>query len=401
MRRPITVAVVLLSIALGTSCRSKGSDGGGSSGGPDAGAFDKVALLRAFGECSAANYREFAAAAAELASAAAKSDAGATPAARAAARAAWNKAMDIWQRAEVFQFGPAAMTSSPGGADLRAPIYAWPLFARCLADQTIVSKTYEAPEFGTSLVSMKTLAAAEYLLFYEGADNGCPPTASINAQGQWAALGAPEIAKRRAGYARAVTADVATRAAQLADMWDPAKGNFAAELAGAGQSSKAFTTQKMAFNAVSDAMFYVDAQLKNLKVGKPAGLTPDCAAGPCVENVESPWAKRSKEHIRANLTGYEQLLNGCGAGGQGLGFDDLLIAVGAEPVAKKLATTTLGIRAALDALKQPTFEEDIQKDAPGVLRLFDSMRANGSAMKTEFVTVLDLEIPKAVEGDND
>lgn len=401
MRRRITLAAVALSIGLGMSCRSKGTDDGSSSGGPNAGGFDKAALLRAFGECSLSTYREFAPAAVELASAAARAETEATPDARAAARAAWTKAMAVWERAELFQFGPTAQTSAPGGADLRAPIYAWPLFGRCLADQLIATKGYDDPGFGSSLVSTRSLAAAEYLLFYDGADNGCPATASINAQGQWAALGAPEIAKRKAAYARVVTADVATRAQQLLDLWDPAKGNFLGELAGAGQSSKAFASQKMAFNAVSDAMFFLDIQVKNLKVGKPAGLTPDCVAGTCLDLVESPWAKRSKEHIRANLAGYDQLLVGCGPAGQGLGFDDLLVAVGAEPIAKKLIATTVGIRVALDALQQPTFEEDIQKDPAGVQRLFDAIRANGSAMKAEFATVLDLELPKTVEGDND
>ena len=65
-----------------------------------------------------------------------------------------------------------------------------------------------------------------------------------------------------------------------------------------------------------------------------------------------------------------------------------------------MATVT-NLHAALDALTEPTFEEDIQKNPNGVRALFDAFRANGSAMKADFVTVLDLEIPKKVEGDND
>ena len=50
---------------------------------------------------------------------------------------------------------------------------------------------------------------------------------------------------------------------------------------------------------------------------------------------------------------------------------------------------------------EPTFEDDLQKNIAGVQRLFDALRANAALMKAEFVTVLDLELPKRVEGDND
>ena len=38
---------------------------------------------------------------------------------------------------------------------------------------------------------------------------------------------------------------------------------------------------------------------------------------------------------------------------------------------------------------------------PGVQRLYDALRAIVAILKTEFISVLDLELPKRVEGDND
>ncbi|MBX3219348.1 MAG: imelysin family protein [Labilithrix sp.] len=396
-------AFVAAAVLCGTSCRSRSGDpgAGSSSGSVDAGSFDKPALLRAFGECVVADYRELSTSvvALDAATSAAASDKSA--ASLEAARAAWKTAMEIAQRAEVYQFGPAAISTAPGGRDMRDPIYAWPLVGRCALEQTIVSKAYETPGWATSaLVSTRSLAAAEYLLFFTGAENECPAESEINTNGSWAALGAEELAARRLAYARVVTADVVQRTQALVDAWDPAKGNFIEELATAGRS-KSFASEQMAFNAVTDAMFYVDLQLKNSKVGKPAGFLPDCAAAPCLSAVESPWAKRSKEHIRQNLAGYEKLFRGCGPGGSGLGFDDLLGAVGAESVTAKVEASLVEIRAALDALVEPTFEEDLQKNIAGVQRLFDALRANAALMKAEFVTVLDLELPKRVEGDND
>jgi predicted lipoprotein len=403
-RAAVFVGLSFFAIAL--SCRDRSGDDGrtsssssSSSGStPNAGSFDKAALLRAFGECAFGTYKESAAAAVELdaATKAAEND----PTKRAAAQDAWKKTVGIWQRAELFQFGPAAMTGSPGARDLRDPIYSWPVTSRCQIEQSLVDKVYEVADFTSlSLVSTRSLAALEYLLFYDGVDNDCAPTDAINADGKWAALGADEIRKRKATYARILAGDVVARTQKVADAWDPAKDNFLATFSSAPNAT--FVSQQMAFNSVSDAMFYLDDQVKNMKVGKPAGLVPECAAPPCLDAVESPFAKISKQSIRANLDGYEMLLKGCGPGMTGLGFDDLLAAIGAQAASDKVAATITAARAALDALTEPTLEEDIQKNPNGVRALFDALRGNASAMKADFVTVLDLEIPQKVAGDND
>jgi uncharacterized protein len=401
MRRSL-FAIGLVSLVVVASCKRGGDDAApsGSSGGVDAGGFDKSALLRAFGQCAFESFREFRGTAVELDAATQAAVTEGTPASQEAAREAWKKSIDAWQRAELMGFGPTAITPSPGARDMRDPIYAWPLVSRCLIEQQIVEKTYERPELATALVTTRGLAAAEYLLFYDGADNACAPTASINTAGTWAGLGPAEIAKRKAAYARALAADALVRADALLAAWDPAQGNFVETLATAG-ANDVFPTQQLAFNAVSNAFFYVDDALKTAKIAKPAGFVPGCAAPPCLADVESPWAKRSKEHIRNNLIGFDRLLRGCAADFSGLGWDDLLTAVGDPAFVTKLVNATAEARAALDALQQPSFEEDLQKDMPGVQRLYDAFRVIVSIMKTEFVTVLDLELPKRVEGDND
>jgi predicted lipoprotein len=366
----------------------------------DAGGFDKATLLRAFGQCAFGAFSEFRGRAIELEAATAAATADGSGASQEAAREAWRVAVDAWQRAELMGFGPTAPSGSPGGRDLRDPIYAWPLVSRCLIEQQLVDEVYARPDLATALVSTRGLATAEYLLFTPGTDNACPATAGLNATGAWAALGAPELQRRKLAYARAVAADTRRRADELHAAWDPAQGNFVGVMATAG-SNDVFATQQMAFNAVSSAFFYVDDALKTMKIAKPAGLVPGCAAPPCLADVESPWAKRSKEHLRNNLVGFDRLLRGCGADGTGLGWDDLLDAVGAAALASKLVAQTAAARAALDALQQPTFEADLQSDLPGVLRLHDALRALVATLKTEFVSVLDLEIPKRVEGDND
>ncbi len=397
------LAVFSVSVVVLLSCkRGGGDDGASSSGGVDSGGFDKATLLRAWGDCALGGFRELQAASVELEAAARFSEAAGTPAARDAARAAWNKTIDSWQRAELFTFGPTASSTLPGGRDLGDSIDAWPHLNRCLIEQQLVDKGYEKPDFATSLVDARGLAAAEYVLFYEGTDNVCSAASTLNSSGSWNALGAAELDRRKRGYARAITADTAARANAVVAAWDPAQGNFLGEFANAGHG-KTFASQQMAFNAVSNAFFYVDDFMKNLKVGKPAGIIPGCATPLCLANVESAWAKRSKEHLKNNLIGFDRVLRGCGPDGQGLGWDDLLGALGpeAQALAKKLEAGVVESRAALDALKEPSFEEDLQKNPIGVRRLYDGLRVIVVLLKTQFISILDLELPKRVEGDND
>ena len=385
--------------ALVFACSRKGAeDAPGTSEGPDAGTFDKQQLLRAFADCALGSYRDFSAAATELQTAAQRASDEGTPEARNAARDAWKKAVDIWERAEVLQYGPAAMLG-PGALDMRDGIYAWPLVGRCPIETQLVDKTYADPLFPAALSSTRGLGAMEYLLFYEGTDNACAANVKINTDGTWAALGADEIGKRKLAYAKAASADTAQRAQVLLDAWDPAKGNFAGTLALAPNNT--FSSQQMAFNAVSDAAYYVDDFVKTMKIGKPAGLTPDCTTPPCLDLVESPWAKRSKDHLKNNLAGFEAIVRGCGPGGEGLGFDDLLVAVGAQATSDKLTSLLAQAKSALAALTEPTFEEDLAKNPAGVKALFEALRAIFVVMKSEVATVLDLNPPQRVASDND
>jgi len=371
-----------------------------SSADVDAGSLDKVALLRAFGQCAAGTFDAFRAAASDWDGAMEAFVANGTPQAEQAARQAWIRAAEAWQQAELMSFGPSAPVGTPGGQQGRDAIYAWPFVSQCLIEQQIVDQAYDKPEFANALASSRGLSAAEYLLFYEGADNACPPSSSINASGAWRAIDSGELKRRKLAYARVIAAQTRKKSEELAQAWTRPQGNFVETLATAGSNS-VYSTQAMAFNAVSQALFYVDDMMKNAKVGKPAGFSLGCASAPCLADVESPWARQSKAFLRQNFDAFDKLFRGCASDRSGLGWDDLLAAVGAESTSSKLRNAIDDARRALDALTRPTFEDDLREDSAGVLRLYESLRTLIMLMKTEFVTVLDLELPKRVEGDND
>jgi predicted lipoprotein len=391
LRPRAAFAFAALTVVAADGCRRSSSPAPG---------IDRTKYLRAFGECALGTYRSFQTAAVEHAVAVTKLEAEPTDANRAAARAAWEKAIDLWQQAEVMQIGPLSPTGLAGGQGLRDGIYSWPLFNRCFVEQNLVAKSHESPTFATTaLVNVRTLAANDYLLFHEGTENACAATSTINTDGSWAALSAVELAARKRGYAKAISADVSRLAQGLVDAWDPAKGNFLGALATAGSGSAVYPSQSLATNAVSDAMFYLDTHVKDAKLGIPLALS-QCTAV-CPERLESQWAKRSKEHVRNNLVGFRKLLPGCGDDFSGLGFDDLLTAIGAGAVGKQMDADTVAAIAAVDAVAFKTFDEARVKDPPSVRRVYDAIKKITDALKTEFVGVLSLELPKRVEGDAD
>lgn len=322
-----------------------------------------------------------------------------TPANQAVARAAWEDAIDLWQRIEVFQFGPAAPLAAIGGKDLRSQIYSWPVMSRCTVEQSIVAKGYEQPTFVESSPTTRGLYAAEYLLFYPGTDNVCGSNSAINTNGTWAALGTAGLEERKAAYTHAIAIDVLARARTLETAWAPSGGNFGRELTTAGSKTGLFASQQLAFNAVSDALFYIEIATKDAKVGKPSGLG-DCGQPTCPDALESPWAKRSKAHFRSNLVGGQTLLFGCGASGN-IGFDDLLRAMGQGQVADRLMVAFTEAIAAVDALPDADFEATLARDPTALRNIYMALKKITDALRTDFVSVLDLEIPKVIEGDND
>ncbi len=386
----------------GGKSAQNGSGNGGDAAAAPVARFTKAALLQAVSDCATAHYREFETHARTLAQATRTHAEDPVPTHAEAAREAWLAAMASWQRAEQFRFGPAARTADPGGQNLRDEIYVFPLANPCRVDQQIVDQTYAAAGFTTSLSNARGLSAIEYLLFHTGAGNACSPSIAINANGSWAALDGAELAQRRADYAAAAANDVLERATALVHAWEPDGGEFAAQLTAAGAGSGVFAMDQDALNAVSDALFYVEHEVKDLKLGWPLGLVPDCinSPDPCPNDVESRYARVSTDHLRQNLAGFRDIFEGCGPGHSGLGFDDWLREVSADDLATRMLDALTGAQRAVDTLSPP-LEDALAGDIDAALAVHSAVKALTDLLKTEFVTVLNLELPASAEGDND
>jgi predicted lipoprotein len=364
--------------------------------------FTKPALLEALADCALDSYRDAEDKVDALVRAVDDLAAEQNLSNLNAAQAAWRGAMASWQRAEPFRVGPAARSTEPGGQDLRDQIYIFPLANLCKIDQQLVAESYAGSGFATLLASTRGLSALEYLLFHNDSTNACLPAANINANGSWAALGSGELARRRATYSKAVARDVRAQVAALLKAWDPEQGDFYGTLTSAGPGNTLFPLPQNAFNAVTDGLFYIEQEVKDWKLGWPLGLVAECinAPGTCPEAVESPYAKVSTDNLRQNLIGFRRAFEGCGDRYWGLGFDDWLNAVGAEDLASRMLTAISDAQTAVDQL-DPPLEEAINSDPAKVRAVHTEVKAITDLLKTEFVTVLDLELPKSAEGDND
>jgi predicted lipoprotein len=357
-------------------------------------------LLDAAGACVLRTARDFQGVAGELEAATAALAAGPDAGKQEAARAAFHRAMDVWQVAEVMQVGPAARRAFAGGADIRDNLYSWPLVSRCAVEEQLVSKGYESPDFGSTLVNRRGLFPLEYLLFYEGADTACASNSPIVSGGTWAALSAEERAARKRAYAAVLAADVHRRATQLVQAWSPEQGGFVRTLAMAGPDNTVYPTTQKGLNALSDALFYVESEVKDRKLAPPLGLR-DCESDTCPELVESLFAGRSKANLRANLVGFRRLVEGCGTDYAGTGFDDVMVAAGAEPLAVTLRERVVAAQAAVEAVEEADLRQALVQDKASVRAVYDAVKGVTDLLKTEMASVLDLELPQDLEGDND
>lgn len=389
----IVPACVESSTTTGTPTTATTTTGGGT--------FDKGALLGHLASAVIlATYDDFVTDAVALEGAAAAYAGSLAPADRQAVQAAWRKAMSTWGRAEIMQVGPAGLSGAvAGGQDLRDHIYSWPLVNRCRVDQELVEQAYENVDaFAAEHINVRGLDALEYLLFAEGETNACAPQNDINQSGSWNAV-VGEIPARRAVYAATVATLIERQARQLRDAWAADGGNFASELASAGSGSAVYATQRDALNAVSDALFYLEKQTKDAKVAVPLGLL-DCSTATCPGSLELRLAPHSKQAIADNVAGFRAMFTG-GPGSDDLGFDDWLVAYGAADVSEAIVTALDEADAAIAAIEEDDLAVTLADDPESLLAVHEALRGVATELKTRFVGILDLELPKSVEGDND
>ncbi len=328
-----------------------------------------------------------------------------------AARAAWRELMLLWQRAELHTLGPAADEA----ALLRNQIYAYDTrpFDSCRTDRAVVLAEEVGFDIATRDFNSRGLDALEYLLFEDALTHTC--TASNPQTDPWDAR--PELARKQArcGYAQLVIDDVLQAGAAIEAAWLATGGDYRSIFISSDEA-----TRELVLASLSDALFYIEKDTKDAKLGVATGLKDDeCAAQACPEAVESPFSGHGLENIRANLQAFVSLYTG----GDGVSFDDI---VGDADMASvntaflddanaAIALTTSLIEEGDDlaALAQAIVDADASAECENsnanpanspsvdVCALHGYLKRITDRLRTDFVTIVGVDLPDRVQGDTD
>jgi predicted lipoprotein len=310
-------------------------------------------------------------------------------------QAEWKKSMALWQEVEAWQFGP--LTDVEG--TLRYDIYTWPVINACAVDRQLAS-TVSNPALSSN-DSTKSLAAMEYLLFDNDSLHACKD--SVTETQGWNEK--PEATRQelRCSYLKLLASDLVTQADTLQNKWNDGTQGYHFQLTADASDSEL----QSRINVISDSLFYLDATVKDKKLGAPLGLNDACRSGVCADLVEHGFSNESLTAIQRNILGFQAAFNA--------GFDDYLKAAGGEDLANRMeadldkasqtaetlsAQNSLsGFLATLDkAACAATTAEDRKSE---ICALYQDIKAVTDELKTEFVSILKISTPAQSSGDND
>ena len=200
----------------------------------------------------------------------------------------------------------------------------------------------------------------------------------------------------RADYATALVDNVGAVAEELLDTWAVDGGDWGGALASYGDGDSLYEDRLASLNALFHALFYMETVVKDRKLAQPLGLR-DCDQGPvCAGALESQFADAGLEHLAANLEGARMLLTG----GDGSGFDDLLIHAGREDLVVAALDALDGASAAVDAV-DGTALDVLATEPDQLMAVHDALKGFTDILKGEFAATLLLDIPSEAATDTD
>ena len=164
---------------------------------------------------------------------------------------AWRDARIPWEQSEAFLFGPVDTDEHDPFLDT------WPLNVTDLEAIIASNADIETVDLADDVQGFHAL---EYLLFQDM--NGNTDAASI--------VNALHTDERRRAYMRRVMGEFTAHTQALRDSWDPAMGNFVAELAMAGHGSMTYDSERAAMQTLLEAMIGIAAELHDAKLGAPS-----------------------------------------------------------------------------------------------------------------------------------
>ena len=156
----------------------------------------------------------------------------------------------------------------------------------------------------------------------------------------------------------------------------------------AGTGNAVYPTTQAALNGVTDAVFYIESEVKDMKLAGPLGVDMmACSSEICPALLESRFGGRSKANIVANLEGLRRLLEGCGPRPFRSWLRRPVDGAGARRLGGHVANARGGGPSRAGGISRTRPRRGAGGDKPSVQALYDAVKAVTDLLKTDFATL--------------
>lgn len=325
--------------------------------------------------------------------------------ARTTAQTAWSTAMAELQQAQL-HFIPSAADNSES-LNSRITSYSESAVSTCSIDRAVVLAQDSNFNVSTRSLNQRGMEALDYLLFNTDLDHTC--STSNSETDTWNARTDLERKQFRCDYAKLVASDISDASNELSNSWQQTNANFRSHFINPDNTS-------IAIEALSDALFYLDTDVKDIKLGITLGISGSCSEDACPNRAESRFSETTLTNIRNNLVGFQALLSGNG----GLCFDDLMIFNGGTATVNAFDSQIQDAIDLIDSMSESLVDQanriisdggaeactnavsspDTPSDYPAC-NLYGLIKRITDDLKVDFVTYVNVELPERAQSDND
>lgn len=321
------------------------------------------------------------------------------------AKIGWRALMDEVQKTEMHIFGPAQINEE--SLHNRVHSYINGTTATCGIDQAVVMANDDDYNVENRAFNQKGMGAIEYLLFNDNLNHSC--ASQVQATSGWNELSNSARKTQRCSLSLRLAEDIAVASTLIHDAWTSEAESFRSEFLDPTQLGDNF-------QLMTDALFYIETFSKSQKLTIPLGIDDKCSSLTCSELIESPFSGASLRNLAINANEFLTIFNG----GEGLGFDDLIIDEGFADIAQRFQTQLADVNERMSGspnslVDQIEMIESAGADTdcinafanPSVQSSYSACSAAGllkkvtDDLKIEFVTIVGVAIPGRVQSDND
>lgn len=284
-----------------------------------------------------------------------------------AAQTAWTETYQSWQKATPFNFGPGGTASDRPLGTLRQTIGIFPVNTTQIEENI----TNLVTDLNTRFASEKGFLAVEYMLFEKQGANSVLDVYAGDASARFA-------------YLQALVTEIRDEIEATNTGWTSYEATF---LSNGGTDFGSGTSQL--YNAFVESY----EELKNFKVGLPAGQRPEQTSTEPTR-VEAFYSGISLGLIKEHFNTIEDIwLGQSETAGDAIGFEEYLMAVeGGPALVESTRTQITAARNALNNIPDGELSEIIQNSPETVIQAHTELQKLTRFFKSDMSSLLGLSI---------